>query len=83
MEILIIMSCDVAIHCHSDVLKLIAKHTGNMSAEYLMAYKTVKGIQAVGIEFFFFILKVANIRCFIVIKCSEQEARFKKYVIMS
>jgi hypothetical protein len=30
-----------------------------------------------------FILKVANIRCFILIKCSEQEARFKKYVIMS
>jgi len=32
---------------------------------------------------FFLILKVANIRCFILIKCSEQEARFKKYVIMS
>ena len=30
-----------------------------------------------------FILKVANIRCVILIKCSEQEARFKKYVIMS
>ena len=28
--------------------------------------------------FFLFILKVANIRCFILIKCSEQEARFKK-----
>jgi ABC-type protease/lipase transport system fused ATPase/permease subunit len=28
-------------------------------------------------------LKVANIRCFILIKCSEQEARFKKYAIMS
>ena len=28
---------------------------------------------------FLFILKVANIRCFILIKCSEQ----KKYVIMS
>jgi hypothetical protein len=25
----------------------------------------------------------ANIQCFILIKCSEQEARFKKYVIMS
>ena len=33
--------------------------------------------------FFLFILKVANIRCFILIKCSEQEARFKKYAIMS
>ena len=33
--------------------------------------------------FFVFILKVANIRCFILIKCSEQEARFKKYAIMS
>ena len=30
-----------------------------------------------------FILKVANIRCFILIKCSEQKARFKKYAIMS
>jgi hypothetical protein len=27
--------------------------------------------------------KVANIRCFILIKCSEQKARFKKYAIMS
>jgi hypothetical protein len=43
----------------------------------------VKGIQAVRIDFFLFLLKVANIRCFILIKCSEQEARFKKYVIMS
>jgi hypothetical protein len=30
-----------------------------------------------------FILKVANIRCFILIKCSKQEAKFKKYAIMS
>ena len=44
--------------------------------------KYIKGIQAVRIELLF-ILKVANIRCFILIKCSEQEARFKKYVIMS
>jgi hypothetical protein len=36
-----------------------------------------KGIVA-QIDFFLFILKVANIRCFILIKCSEQEARFKK-----
>jgi hypothetical protein len=35
------------------------------------------------IALFLFILKVANIRCFILIKCSEQEARFKKYAIMS
>ena len=35
----------------------------------------IKGIQAVRIEFF--ILKVANIRCFILIWCSEQKARFK------
>jgi len=42
-----------------------------------------KGIQAVRIDFFLFILKVTNIRCFILIKCSEQEARFKKYAIMS
>ena len=32
---------------------------------------------------FLFILKVANIRCFRLIKCSEQKARFKKSVIMS
>jgi hypothetical protein len=32
--------------------------------------------------FFLLILKVANIRCFILIKCSEQEAWFKKYAIM-
>jgi hypothetical protein len=38
----------------------------------------VKGIQAVRIDFFLFILKVAHIRCFMLIKCSEQEARFKK-----
>ena len=43
----------------------------------------VKGIQSVRIDFFLFILKVANIRCFILKKCSEQEARFKKYAIMS
>ena len=35
------------------------------------------------ILYFLFILKVANIRCFVLIQCSEQEARFKKYVIMS
>ena len=28
-----------------------------------------------------FILKVGNIQCFILIKCSEQKARFKKSVI--
>jgi hypothetical protein len=39
----------------------------------------LKGIVA-QIDFF---LKVANIRCFILIKCSEQEVRFKKYAIMS
>ena len=38
----------------------------------------LKGIQAVRIDFFLFILKIANIRCFILIKCSEQETRFKK-----
>ena len=30
---------------------------------------------------FLFILKVANIRCFILRKCSEQGTRFKKYVM--
>ena len=48
-----------------------------------MKQQNIKGIQAVRIDFFLFILKVANIRCFILIKCSEQEARFKKYAIMS
>ena len=49
-------------------------------------YELFKGIQAVRIEIFslyYLLLKVANIRCFILIKCSEQEARFKKYAIMS
>ena len=32
---------------------------------------------------FVFVLKVANIRCFILIKCSEQKSRFKKSVIMA
>jgi hypothetical protein len=48
----------------------------------MIKYSVLKGIQAVRIEFFLFILKVANIRYFILIKCSEQEARFKKYVVM-
>jgi len=43
----------------------------------------VKGIQAVRIDLFLFILEVAHIRCFMLIECSEQEARFKKYAIMS
>ena len=44
---------------------------------------SIKGTQAVGIDFILFILKVANILYFILIKCSEQKARFKKSVIMS
>ena len=32
---------------------------------------------------FLFVLIVANIRCFILIKCSEQKSRFKKSVIMA
>jgi hypothetical protein len=32
---------------------------------------------------FLFILKVADIRCFILIKCSEQKTGFKKSVIIS
>ena len=38
---------------------------------------SIKGIQAVRIAFFLFILKVANIRCFILIKCSEQKPGLK------
>ena len=45
-------------------------------------FSHVKGIQDAIIDFLFFILKVANIRCFTLIKCSEQEVKFKKYVIM-
>jgi hypothetical protein len=41
-------------------------------------YNVLKGIQAVIIDLFLSMLKVANIRYFILIKCSEQEARFKK-----
>ena len=40
-------------------------------------------VKVVRIDLFWFILKVANIRCFILIKCSEQGARFIIYVIMS
>ena len=57
--------------------------------EFTKIYKIIfdtfngfKGIQAVRIEILF-ILKVANIQCFILIKCSEQKARYKKSVIMS
>jgi hypothetical protein len=32
---------------------------------------------------FLFVLKVANIRGFILVKCSEQKSRFKKSVIMA
>ena len=46
-------------------------------------FSKLKGIQAFRIDFFLSILKVVNIRCFILIKCSEQKARFKKYAIMS
>jgi hypothetical protein len=38
---------------------------------------TLKAYKAVRIDFFFYILKVANIRRFILIKCSEQKARLK------
>ena len=55
----------------------------NYFSQYHMGLNVpFKDIQAVRIEFFC-LLKVANIRCFILIKCSEQEARFKKYAIMS
>ena len=43
----------------------------------------IKGNTVAQIDFFLSILKVANIRCFILVQCSEQEARFKKYAIMS
>jgi hypothetical protein len=52
------------------------KNKSLLSIHYLF-----KGIQSLKLNFF--ILKVANIRCFILIKCSEQEARFKKYDMMS
>ena len=48
-----------------------------------LGWVNVKGIQAVRIDFFLFMLKVANIRCCILIKCSEQKDRFTKSVMMS
>jgi hypothetical protein len=50
---------------------------------YFTIKKSADDLKVAQIDFFLFILKVANIRCFILIKCSEQEARFKKYAIMS
>jgi hypothetical protein len=44
----------------------------------ILSVKQAYHLKAVRIAFFLFILKVANIRCFILIKCSEQEARFKQ-----
>ena len=49
----------------------------NMIIPIVDICRIVKGIQAIRIDFFLYI-NVANIRCFILIKCSEQEARFKK-----
>jgi len=51
----------------------------NESPKRRLLQQNVSLLKAVRIEF---ILKVANIRCFILIKCSEQKARFKKSVIM-
>jgi hypothetical protein len=53
----------------------------NNCDNFVVEYK--RSLKVVRKYFFLFILKVANIRCIILIKCSEQEARFKKYVIMS
>jgi hypothetical protein len=50
---------------------------------YFTIKKSADDLKVAQIDFFLFILKVANIRCFILIKCSEQEVRFKKYAIMS
>ncbi len=54
------------------------RNNAGISAEEnsLKAYKLSELI-------FLFILKVGNIRCFILIKGSEQKARFKQYAIMS
>jgi hypothetical protein len=47
--------------------------------------KLIRILKAVRIEFFVYIksCQYIYIRCFILIKCSEQKARFKKYAIMS
>jgi hypothetical protein len=37
----------------------------------------IKGIQSLKLIFFPFLLKVANILCYILLKCSEQEPLFK------
>ena len=59
-------------------------HVSYRNRNWYYKSSQLKGIQAVKIDFFLFILKVANIRCFILIKCSEQEARFKKicYIVV-
>ena len=41
----------------------------------------IKGILAARIDCLLLTLNVANIRCSILIKCSEQKARFKKYLL--
>jgi hypothetical protein len=41
----------------------------------------IKGILAARIDCLLLTLNVANIRCSILKKCSEQKARFKKYLV--
>jgi hypothetical protein len=53
-----------------------------MSSDQCLDYFNLKAYRLTELNFLF-ILKVANIRCFRLIKFSEQKARFKKSVIMS
>jgi len=67
-------------HLRANMMKI---SPSNLLCHKYSTHTAFKGIQALRIDFLLFILKVANIRCFILIKCSEQETRFKKYAIMS
>jgi hypothetical protein len=53
-----------------------------MSSDQCLDYFNLKAHRLSELNFLF-ILKVANIRCFIIIQFSEQKARFKKSIIMS
>jgi hypothetical protein len=66
-----IFSCQIWVKNSS----VICLHLVKVRITYLKAYRLSELI-------FLFILKVANIRCFILIKCSEPKARLKKMKIV-
>jgi hypothetical protein len=63
---------------HYNVKKIIL-HTFFLFKCYQTCnHKILKAYRLSELNFFAYIKKVANIRCFILIECSEQEVRFKK-----